>query len=153
MTSYLIDVNVWLPITWNQHPQHAGALRWYDSINHAALLFCRFTMLGFLRLLTNQKVMGDSMFSLGKALEVFDHWNEDPRVSLIAEPRGVETLFRLALVPFTSQPATKAIADCYLAGFAEAAGAHFVTFDKGLATTAKFREVPVTLIGSHVLLD
>jgi toxin-antitoxin system PIN domain toxin len=151
MTSYLIDVNVWLAITWNQHPQHAGALRWYDSVNQAALLFCRFTMLGFLRLLTNQKVMGDSTFSLGKALEVFDRWNDDPRVSLAAEPLGAETLFRLAIVPFVFQPATKAIADCYLVGFAEAAGAHLVTLDKGLATTARFREVAVTLIKARTL--
>ncbi len=151
MTSYLIDVNVWLAITWNQHPQHAGALRWYASVNQASLLFCRFTMLGFLRLLTNRKVMGDSTFSLGKALEVFDRWNEDPRVALAAEPKAAETLFRLALVPFMLQPATKAIADCYLVGFAEAAGAHLVTLDKVLATTARYREVPVTLINARPL--
>jgi len=146
MTSYLIDVNVWLAISWNQHPQHASALRWYNSVHQAALLFCRFTMLGFLRLLTNQKVMGDSTFTLGEALEVFDQWNEDPRVTVAAEPRGTETLFRLAVTPFLVKPATKAIAGCYLVALAEAVGAHMVTFDKGLAATAKFREVRVTLI-------
>jgi len=146
MTSYLIDVNVWLAISWNQHPQHAAALRWYNSVHQAALLFCRFTMLGFLRLLTNRTVMGDSTFALGNALQIFDRWNEDPRVTMAAEPHGAETLFRLAITPFLLQPATKAIADCYLVAFAEAAGAHLVTFDKGLAATAKFREVPAILI-------
>ena len=106
MISYLIDINVWLALTWDQHPQHVPASRWHVSIDDAEFLFCRFTMLGFLRLLTNRQVMA----------------------------------------PHSLQPATKAIADCYLVGFAEAAGAHMVTFDRGLAATAQFRQVPLTLL-------
>jgi predicted nucleic acid-binding protein len=52
MTSYLVDINVWLALTWDQHPQHAPASDWYRSIDDVMLLFCRFTMLGFLRLLS-----------------------------------------------------------------------------------------------------
>jgi toxin-antitoxin system PIN domain toxin len=142
----LIDINVWLALTWDRHPQHAPASRWYSSIDDAALLFCRFTMLGFLRLLTNQTVMGDSTTTLAGALQLYDQWTEDPRVELAPEPRGAELLFRQAMAPFALQPATKAIADCYLVGFAEASGAHVVTFDKGLAATARFRQVPVALL-------
>jgi len=40
----------------------------------------------------------------------------------------------------------KAIADCYLIGFAEAAGAHVVTFDQSLAAAARFRQVPAALL-------
>ncbi len=139
----MIDINVWLALTWEMHPQHVSASRWYGSIDDAALLFCRFTMLGFLRLLTNKKVMGDSTNTLAEALRLYDRWTQDPRVELVSEPRGAETLFRHAVAPFALQPATKAIADCYLVGFAEAAGAHVVTFDRGLAATAQFRRVPV----------
>ena len=142
----MIDINVWLALTWDQHPQHAPAARWYASIDDAALLFCRFTMLGFLRLLTNRQVMGDSTATLASALEVYDRWRQDPRVDLAPELRGTEELFRQALAPHALQPATKAIADCYLVGFAEAAGARLVTFDTGLAATAQFRQVPVTLL-------
>jgi hypothetical protein len=67
-------------------------------------------------------------------------------VELAAEPRGAETLFRQDIPPFALQTATKAVADCYLIGFAEVAGAHVVTFDRGLAATARFRQVPVALI-------
>jgi predicted nucleic acid-binding protein len=56
----------------------------------------------------------------------------------------VETLFRQAAAPFGKLPATRAVADCYLVAFAEASGAHLVTFDRGLANTAKSRHVPVT---------
>lgn len=146
MTSYLVDINVWLALTWDQHPQHAPAADWYRSIDDVMLLFCRFTMLGFLRLLTNQKVMGDSTTNLAGALQLYDRWMQDPRVELASEPRGAETLFRQATVPFALQPATKAIADCYLIGFAEAAGAHLATFDRGMAATAQFRQVPVALL-------
>jgi uncharacterized protein len=142
----LIDTNVWLALTWDQHPQHAPAARWYASIEDAALLFCRFTMLGFLRLLTNRKVMGDSTATLAGALELYDQWRQDPRVDMAAELRGTEELFRQALAPHVLQPATKTIADCYLVGFAGAAGARLVTFDRGLAATAQFRKVPVALL-------
>lgn len=146
MTSYLVDINVWLALTWDQHQQHAPAADWYRSLDDATLLFCRFTMLGFLRLLTNQKVMGDSTTDVAGALQLYDHWMQDPRVELASEPRGAETLFRQAMVPFALQPATKAVADCYLIGFAEAAGAHLVTLDRGMAATAQFRQVPVALL-------
>jgi predicted nucleic acid-binding protein len=109
-------------------------------------LFCRFTTLGFLRLLTNRKVMGASTTTLSGALRLYDRWMQDPRVELAPEPRGAETLFRQATAPFALQPATKAIADCYLIGFAEAAGARVVTFDRSLAATAQFRQVPVALL-------
>jgi predicted nucleic acid-binding protein len=103
-------------------------------------------MLGLLRLLTNRQVMGDSTITLAEALDLYDRWRQDPRVQLTAEPSGAETLFRLAVAPFGRQPATKAIADCYLIGFAEAAGAHIVTFDRALAATAQFRQVPIALL-------
>jgi toxin-antitoxin system PIN domain toxin len=142
----LIDINVWLALTWDRHPQHVPASRWYRSIDDAALWFCRFTMLGFLRLLTNRKVMGDSTTTLAGALQLYDRWAEDPRVELAAEPRGAETMFRQAIAPFAHQSATKAVADCYLIGFAEATGAQVVTFDRGLAATARFRQVAATLL-------
>lgn len=146
MTSYLIDINVWLALTWDQHPHHVRAKLWYSSLDNSSLLFCRFTMLGLLRLLTNQQVMGDSTTTVAEALELYDRWRQDPRVDLVPEPRGAEALFRQTLAPYAAQPTTKAVADCYLVGFAEAAGAHLVTFDKGMAATAQFRHVPATLL-------
>jgi toxin-antitoxin system PIN domain toxin len=149
MTLYLIDVNVWLAMTWDIHPQHAVSSRWYSTVGRsddATLLFCRFTMLGFLRLLTNRAVMGDSVVTVDGALRLYDNWTSDPRVELATEPRGVDKPFRRALSPVTTQSATKAIADCYLAGFAASAGAHLVTLDKALAALGRSQQVPATLI-------
>ncbi len=90
--------------------------------------------------------MGNSTTTLAGALQLYDRWRQDPRVDLAPEPRGTEALFRQAMAPHSRQPATKAIAGCYLVGFAETAGAHLVTFDRGLAATARFRQVPVALL-------
>lgn len=111
-------------------------------------MFCRFTMIGFLRLLTNRSVMGDSIVTLGQALDIYDRWHRDPRVVLAPEPRGVDGILRDAAEPLLSKPATKAVADCYLAAFAKAAGAHLVTIDKALAGTARSLKNQAVLIAS-----
>jgi uncharacterized protein len=150
MTSYLIDVNVWLAITWGSHRQNRNALRWYDALpaggDQTELVFCRLTMLGLLRLLTNPAVMGDDTLTLGAAFEVYDQVSQDERVTMIDEPRGVESFLRDAAKPHMRRAATKAVTDCYLAAFAEAIGAALVTFDKALAHTARLRRNAVVLL-------
>ncbi len=94
--------------------------------------------------------MGDSVVTVGGALKLYDRWRHDPQVELAPEPQGMETNFRQALSLFAEQAATKAVADCYLLGFAATAGARIVTFDKGLAETARRREVPVTLLRATI---
>lgn len=148
MTSYLIDVNLWMAMTWGRHCHHREARKWMNSKPSARFLFCRFTMLGFLRLLTNQSVMGEDTLTLGEALALYDAWMEDPRVEFGVELRHTETLFRQAAAPFAAQPATKAIADCYLVGFAEVHGATVATMDKALAKTAQMRQVPAVLLAA-----
>ena len=143
----MIDINVWLALTWDQHPQHAAAQRWHSSLEEdAALLFCRFTMLGFLRLLTNRQVMGGSTLTLSGALDLYDRWRGDPRVDLAPEPHGTEDRFRQVLALHAAEPATKAVADCYLAAFAETIGVRLVTFDRALAEKARSRQAPVALL-------
>ena len=146
MTSFLIDINVWLAMTCDRHPHHKAAAAWYGSIDDATFLFCRFTMLGLLRLLTNPKIMAGDTLNIAAALSVYDRWMLDPRVELAAEPRQTDAAFRRALEPLARLAATKAVADSYLIGFAEATGAHILTFDRGLARHSKRRRVPCTLI-------
>ena len=103
-------------------------------------------MLGFLRLLTNSAVMGESTKTLGQAFEIYDIWTSDERVGMVDEPSDVEILLREAAGPYMTQPATKMITDCYLAGFAKAVGAKLVTFDKGLAHMTRTRKTGVILL-------
>lgn len=82
----------------------------------------------------------------GKTLTLYEQWRQDPRVELVPEPRGLERTFREALQVVAGQRATKAVADCYLVGFAEAGGANLVMFDRGLAGTSQARNISVTLL-------
>ena len=58
MKSYFPDVNIWIALTYRGHVHHPLAGRWFDGLGSEPVLFCRFTQLGFLRLLTNAHVMG-----------------------------------------------------------------------------------------------
>src|SRR4051812_5649137 len=138
MTSYLIDINVWLALSWRRHPCTVPAYTWFRGVqlSNARLLFCRVSQLGLLRMLTNEQVMGESLLNIAEALAVLDRWCEDPRVEFVAEPRGAEATFRHALAEFAKKSATKAIMDAYLVGFAEAEKATLVTFDKALCRMA-----------------
>ncbi len=148
MTSYLIDINVWLALSWGLHPFSPAAHRWLASLppSQTRLLFCRITQLGLLRLLTNRMVMGASVQSASDGFGIFDRWMDDPRVEFAAEPRGLDNIFRHSVAAFRKGEATKLIMDAYLAAFAEAEGAALVTFDKGLARIAQRRRLKQVLL-------
>ena len=148
MTSYLIDINVWLALTWRLHSGSRSAHQWLAplSAGEARLVFCRITQLGFLRLLTNRAVMGDSVLTLGGAFAMFDRWCEDPRIALRDEPAGTEAAFRLAVAKAADRTATKFLMDAYLVGLAEALPATVVTFDKALRRAAAARSVHALLL-------
>jgi toxin-antitoxin system PIN domain toxin len=135
-TSLFPDINVWLALTYEGHAHHATAARWFATLPaDADLVFCRFTQLGLLRLLTTEAVMGDEVMTQPQAWAAYDRWQQDPRVDLADEPAGIEARFRM----FTRlrQPATKDWADSYLAAFAAVGQFTLVTFDRGLRTKAK----------------
>ena len=91
-------------------------------------MFCRFTQLGFLRLLTAEAVMSDEVMSRAEAWAVYDRWLHDNRVDLIEEPPQLETLFRKMTRSHRTAP--KDWADSYLAAFAAAGKLTVVTLDR-----------------------
>ncbi len=149
MTSFLVDLNVWLALTISGHVLARAAQEWLSKLPkpRTRLLFCRITQLGLLRLLTNARTAGpQNVLTVADAFGVYDRWLRDPRVEFVPEPHGTELLFRDACAPFEMQPATKAIMDAYLVGFAEKERATVVTADRGLANLARIRQIPVTLV-------
>jgi predicted nucleic acid-binding protein len=99
------------------------------------LAFCRFTQLGLLRLLTISAVMGDEVMTQPQAWAAYDRWLQDPRVTVVDEPPGIEPRFRS--LTRRRQPATKDWADSFLAAFATAGHLTLVTFDRGLRVKAR----------------
>lgn len=135
-TSLFPDINVWVALTYEGHIHHSHAAQWFATLpSDSTFVFCRFTQLGLLRLLTAPAVMRDEVMTQPQAWAAYDRWLEDPRVEFVDEPAEIETRFR-ALTRLR-QPATKDWADSYLAAFATVGQLTLVTFDRGLRSKAK----------------
>ena len=109
----LLDINVWLALTFDVHVHHASAKTWFDGLTDELCFFCRMTQQGFLRLATNQKIDGPDTLTLSEAWDQFDLFMGDPRVSFVAEPAGVEAsrsapMFNLFRPTCPCDPAAKA---------------------------------------------
>jgi uncharacterized protein len=124
------DVNVWLALTAAAHVHHLIAHNWLSSLDlDSHLYFCRATQISLLRLLTTEAVMGrEGVLSQSEAWRTYDRWSEHERVSLMAEPAGIEPQFRSR--SNHSRPIPKDWADAYLAAFASVANLTLVTFDQ-----------------------
>jgi toxin-antitoxin system PIN domain toxin len=137
MTSSVFpDLNVWMALTLRIHDHHKVAWRWYRSLRaDQELVFCRFTQMGFLRLITTEAVAKHETLSQVKAWRAYDRWLTEGGALFVEEPFGMEVDFRA----FTdrSVPAPKEWADSYLAAFAASASMELVTFDRALAKRAR----------------
>jgi toxin-antitoxin system PIN domain toxin len=135
-----LDINTWIALTVETHPQHRPARQWYDEapLARGDLVFCRQTELGFLRLVTQAAVMKRCLarpLSNAEAVEFLASVYDDPAVSQAEEPAGTRSLwFKLAAGP---QAAPAAWMDAYLAAFAITLGAELVTFDRDFQLYAK----------------
>ena len=135
-TSFLFpDINVWIALTYQGHIHHARAASWFSTLPlDSRLFFCRFTQLGFLRLLTAEAVMADEAMNQPQAWHNYDRWLQDDRVACLDEPPGLERIFRN--LTRLRRPATKDWADSYLCAFASASQLTLVTFDRSLSRRA-----------------
>jgi len=126
------DVNVWLALSSPDHQHFSTAWIWYRALpDQAVLTFCRFTQLGFLRLLTTQSVMGQGTLTQRQAWDAYDRWLEAAGAQLSEEPAELEFIFRS--LTGAQQASPKEWADAYLGAFSLAAGMTLVTFDRALA--------------------
>ena len=67
-TSLFPDINVWVALTYEGHSHHSNAAEWFATLPpDATFVFCRFTQLGLLRLLTAKAVMADEAMTQPEA--------------------------------------------------------------------------------------
>lgn len=125
-----LDANVWLALLWGQHVHSEMAREWLERASEEQFLFCRFTQLTVLRLLTSPALMGSDVRDMSEAWDLWDKVCADDRVVILPEPEAVEPEFRRQSTLRSSSP--KVWADAYLLAFATVAGLKLVTFDKGL---------------------
>ena len=129
--TYLADVNVLMALAVIGHAHHATASAWFEDSKDDEVALCRVTQAGFLRLLTNQRVMAENVVRPARAWEIYDALFEDSRIGFVAEPPGLEASWRAAVRHSHTGP--NFWTDAYLAAFAVTAGYTLVTFDRGLA--------------------
>lgn len=125
---YLLDVNVWVALSFEIHAHHQVGSKWFASVEDSSCLFCRMTQQGLLRLASNSKAMGASAVSLTDAWTLYDTLASDPRVGFVDEPPGVESVWRDYTNRRTVSP--KLWTDAFLAAFAQVYSLELVTFDK-----------------------
>jgi len=129
-SSLFPDLNVWIALTSTQHIHYGCAHRWYEALpDDAHLYFCRFTQMGFLRLLTTQAVIGNDVLTQAAAWHVYDKWLLVGGASYLEESRLMEDVFRSLTQSHAASP--KDWADSYIAAFAQSAELSVVTFDRG----------------------
>jgi toxin-antitoxin system PIN domain toxin len=133
-TSNFLDANVWLALIWSRHEHGDSARAWFERAGEERVVFCRFTQLTVLRLLTTAAVMGDDVRTMSGAWEIWDEIGADERIAFMPEPDNIETHFRERSQLATASP--KVWADAYLLAFSRAAGARLVTFDRALGGQA-----------------
>jgi toxin-antitoxin system PIN domain toxin len=136
MKFYFPDVNVWLALAYRGHQHHPTASAWFEGVEAEEAIFCRFTQLGFLRLLTHPAIMRDEVMTQQEAWKAYDQLASDARVSFFpeTEPERVEAALRALTA--TSRFAHQQWPDAYLAAFAKASDLTMVTFDKALGKLA-----------------
>ncbi|MFN0164763.1 MAG: TA system VapC family ribonuclease toxin [Burkholderiales bacterium] len=129
----LPDLNVWIALSVDNHVHHARARRYWreEGAQAPAIHFCRHTMLGFLRLLTQPKLMGAAACTPSQAAAHYAALRALPEVALAAEPSGCEAAF----LGYARAPGFSARlwSDAYLAAFASCAHLRLVTFDADFA--------------------
>lgn len=118
MKSYFPDLNVWIAMAYEAHEHHPSARQWLEHLDEGTLHFCRFTQIGFLRLLTHPSVMRENVKTQQQAWETYDLLQLDGRVSFLTEPdwSELELTFRNLTSGVRASP--KQWPDAYLAAFA-----------------------------------
>jgi toxin-antitoxin system PIN domain toxin len=148
MSSFFPGLNVWLALSVEDHGHSAAAWSWMNLLSRQSrIIFCRYTQIGLLRLLTNPAVMGEQTLTLRKAWSLYDRWLADPRVDFYPEPREVDAEFRRVSEPFSNKPASKWIGDGWLLASSNGLQSTLVTFDKGLFSHARKQGYSVVMPG------
>jgi uncharacterized protein len=129
-SSVFPDLNVWIALSSTRHAHHRKAVEWLRGQEDVRLIFCRYTQLGFLRLLTTEAVMGGDTLTQVQAWNEYDEWLKSGLAVLLEEPVQLEEIFRSFTRQVQSSP--KEWADSYFAAFSVASGMRVVTFDRGL---------------------
>jgi toxin-antitoxin system PIN domain toxin len=130
---YLVDVNVLIALTDEEHIHHASATRWFDTTGRHDWGVCAFSEAGYLRVMANPKAGSRSVEQATEVLvrlsryEGYRFWPIPESWVALVEPFH-ERVF-----------GHQQITDAYLLGLAVKEGGVLVTLDKGIQYMAGTR--------------
>ena len=110
---------------------HGLARDWFTAGSTAGIAFCRVTQMGFLRLVTNSRVMGEDVLNQRQAWGVYGELARDPRVIFALEPPEIEPVWKK--LTQSAFAATGLWTDAYIAALALIDNFRVVSFDKGFS--------------------
>ena len=127
----LLDINVWLALAHTEHDHHKQALAYWRTAQAKGshLWFCRVSMLGMVRLLSQKAVMGPSVLSLNEAHAAYLNFLDSPLVKWLSETTDMAKETDVALLSLSHGVPARMSTDVYLAAVAKSTGLRFVTFD------------------------
>jgi toxin-antitoxin system PIN domain toxin len=122
----LPDINVWLALADENHVHHKRARTYWQNDAPPTVAFCRISMIGFLRLATQSRVLSAPL-SVEEAWDIYRRYRSSEGIVFLPEvetgERAFESLTRSS--NFTPRLWT----DAYLAAFAISSGCRVVSFD------------------------
>ena len=127
--TFLPDVNFWFALAVRNHAHSAAARNWLErNIDAGEFVFCRITQKGFLRLLTDSRVMKEDALSPEDAWIQYDIWQVTLEARFLPEPPGFQKAWRESTTgKYTGKDFWT---DAYLAAFAITARCKVITFDQ-----------------------
>ncbi len=136
------DINVWLPLVDENHMHHATALDYWNRQRTDQVGFCRISMLGFLRLSMQTRVLSRTLTN-SEAWTIYRRYLALPQVKFLAEPVNLEQ--HLAALTLPTAVPNRLWTDAYLAAFALAGNCRLVSFDSDFQRFAGLKFLHLTL--------
>lgn len=124
----LLDVNVWLALSFHEHRHYERAYRYWQEQSAPTAAFCRVTALGLVRVSTLSASSSGTSFTIGEAWRLYEAWRSLPEVVLLREPDACEAALGRFVEDENFRP--RHWTDAYLAAFARSSGSRLVTFDR-----------------------
>lgn len=131
------DLNLWLALIDPDHEHHLRARRYWEEEAAVDIAFCRVTMLGLFRLLTNSRVMSGAPFTPVEAWDAYHAFAALPEVSFIEDSLAAEKRFEL----WSRRPnfPSHLWTDAWIAALAISSGARVVSFDSDFSAFPELR--------------
>ena len=128
MTSYLLDVNVLVSLSWPEHSQHSLVRRWFATNRARGWATCPIVQAGFVRIVSNPSFSAKSV-TVQEATEALRIGLEDDAHQFWPDSISFPDAARLLKAPITGH---QRVTDAYLVALAIHNRGRLATLDRGI---------------------